>query len=79
MIEEGDETVIAPKVLFNRPLETGKIVQEWKEGITILLHKKDDKQDLKNYRPITLILQLYKLLSGILTKMLNNKVEMYLS
>ena len=52
---------------------------DWKKAVTVLLYKKGDKQDLNNYRPITLLSQTYKLLSRILASRLTNKMEMYIT
>jgi hypothetical protein len=37
--------------------------QEWKEFITLPIHKKDDKTDCNNHRGISLLLTAYKILS----------------
>ena len=41
--------------LFNASLSTGKFPSKWKTANVTLLHKKDDKQTTKNYRPISLL------------------------
>ena len=40
---------------FNRCLETGGLPNHWKKGNAVPVFKKDDKQILKNYRPISLL------------------------
>ena len=62
-------------VLFNRCLKEKKIPQEWNNANTILLYKKGDRTDLKNYRPISLLSHLYKLFTKILTNRLKTKLE----
>ena len=36
-------------------LSTGKFPSEWKKGNVVPIHKKDDKQNVKNYRPVSLL------------------------
>ena len=52
--------------VFRVCLEQKKIPAAWKESRTILIHKKGDKKDLGNWRPISLSSCLYKLYTGIL-------------
>ena len=49
-------------------LETKKIPLEWKEAKMTTLHRKGDMEDIKNYRPITLLSHMYKLFTWILQK-----------
>ena len=51
---------------FGRYLQEQRIPSDWKQSRTILLHKKNDKRDLKNYRPICLLSQMYKLFTRII-------------
>ncbi|EYB88154.1 hypothetical protein Y032_0252g247 [Ancylostoma ceylanicum] len=57
--------------LFNQCLYSGLVPEKMADSITILLHKKGDSADLKNYRPISLLSVLYKLL----TKVINQRIE----
>lgn len=52
--------------LFNDILNTEQIPQQWRESRTVLLHKKGDTEELKNYRPISLLSALYKLFTKVL-------------
>ena len=36
-------------------LNTGKFPSEWKKGNDVPIHKKDDKQNVKNYCPVSLL------------------------
>ena len=43
------------KLIFQACLESGKFPNEWKKVNVVPVHKKGDKQILKNYRPILLL------------------------
>jgi len=40
--------------------------EEWKESITVPIYKKGDKTECSNYRAISLLPTVYKILSNIL-------------
>ena len=48
--------VLAPSltVLFNRSLSVGKIHSVWKHAYIVPIHKKDSKEMVEKYRPISL-------------------------
>ena len=64
----GEESVKQLTFFFHQILETKKIPAEWKEAKMIILHKKGDMRDIKNYRPISLLSHMYKLFTPILQK-----------
>lgn len=49
----------------------------WKNAVIVIMHKKGNIADLKNYRPISLLSHLYKLFTKILTKRLTYKLDFY--
>ena len=61
--------------LFNQILETEEIATEWKQSTIILLHKKEPKDDINNYRPNNLLSNLYKLFMQIITKTMSKKLD----
>lgn len=64
--------------LFNHYLNNGNIPKEWLEGKLILLFKKGNRADLKNYRPLTLLPVLYKIFSKIITNRISGQLELEL-
>ncbi|KAG6940134.1 hypothetical protein G0U57_019839 [Chelydra serpentina] len=53
---------------FSHYLKMQTIPSSWKESNTILLYKKGNREDLKNYRPICLLSHVYKLFTKIIIK-----------
>ena len=43
------------ELIFQQAMESGSFPSEWKKGNVVPIHKKDDKQCLKNYRSISLL------------------------
>ena len=64
MLQTGGQQLWKILVLrFNRYLAEGQVPSQWKESNTVLLYKKGDREDLKNYRPICLLSHIYKLIT----------------
>lgn len=78
MLKYGGKAVVNTLYILLNKILIEKIIQnDWKESITIILHKKGDRADLKNYRPITLLNVIYKLFTKILTDRLTTKFDGY--
>ena len=54
--------------VFNKCQSTGKMPKEFNDGIVTILYKKGVRTDVRNYRPITLLNNDYKILTRILAK-----------
>ncbi|GAB4816309.1 hypothetical protein N2152v2_003355, partial [Parachlorella kessleri] len=55
----------------------GRTPTAWKMSDTVLLYKKGDPTDAKNYRPVGLLLTIYKLWTTIITMVLVNYAEQH--
>ena len=42
-------------LIFRCCIENGKFPSEWKKANVVPVHKKDNKQTLENYRPVSLL------------------------
>ena len=60
--------------MFNNIMVGGQVPASWKDGDVVLILKKPPQSDINNYRPITLISNVSKLLTKILAKRLSEAV-----
>ena len=61
--------------MFNNVMTGAQIPSDWKIGDIVLILKKPPRTDINNYRPITLISCVSKLLTKILAKRVSTAVE----
>ena len=75
------ESVLAPKIcdVLNEAFTEGALPDTMRAGEIILLYKKKDPRDLRNYRPITLLNTDYKLLGKVLGARMKNAVDEIIS
>ena len=60
------------QIIYKSCLDRGKFPQEWKKANVVPVHKKNDKQLVKNYRPISLLPICDKIFERILYNSLLN-------
>ena len=68
----GDITVKILTKLFNLILETGNIPDQLKQACIVVIYKKGDKMNCNNYRPISLLSNIYKLFISIIADIIKN-------
>ena len=51
----GDSICRLLNIIFKICLCTGKFPSEWKKANIVPIHKKEDKQIVKNYRPVSFL------------------------
>lgn len=73
----GNKIIQTLAKLFTECLCQGTTPSQWNNAVIVLLHKKGDITDLKNYRPISLLSHMYKLFTKIITKRLESKLDSY--
>ena len=65
--------------MMNETRRTGKIPKHFLEGDIAMLYKKGDREDPRNYRPITLLNTDYKIFTRILSKRMCTVVHQFVS
>jgi len=61
--------------MFYQILKSGYIPTQWETSYIILLHKKGAKDDIGNYRPISLMSNVYKIFAKIILGRISAKLK----
>ncbi|CAL4160470.1 unnamed protein product, partial [Meganyctiphanes norvegica] len=61
-------TCVPLKLIFNRSLGTGECPDDWRSANVTPIHKKGDRTNPSNYRPVSLTSQVCKVLESIVRK-----------
>ncbi|KAI5715753.1 hypothetical protein M8J77_021854 [Diaphorina citri] len=76
-IKAGGTTMVKElRKIFNTCLNLKVVPKIWLKAILILLYKKGDKHDLKNYRPLSMLCVMYKLFMSIITRRIDDQLEL---
>ena len=51
----GDSICVPLEMIFKQIFLTGVFPSEWKKGNIVPIHKKSNKQNIENYRPVSLL------------------------
>ena len=54
------------QLIFNECISKGVFPSEWKKGNVVPIHKKNDRQCLENYRPVSLLPICSKILESLI-------------
>lgn len=61
--------------IFNKVITSGIIPEQWETSHIILIYKKGPKEDIGNYRPISLMSNVYKVFSKIILDRISTKLD----
>jgi hypothetical protein len=76
LLQEGRHIIVKPlTMLINKSLSTGKFPQAWKIASLTPIHKKSRKDLVSNYRPISLL----SVMSKVMERLVCQKLHSYLS
>ena len=70
--EAGYSLVPTLTALINKSLQLSKFRTDWNRAIVVPIHKKDDKSEVSNYRPISLLSVTSKIMERIIFKNIYN-------
>ena len=71
----GDSICVPLEMIFKQALLTSVFPSEWKKGYIVPLHKKGDKQNIKKYWPVSLLL----ICGKIFERLIFNEMFIYFS
>ena len=78
VLQDGREAIVNLLTwLFNKCLQPFQVPKAWQNAVMILLHKKSNTSDIKNYRPISLLPIIYKVFSGILLQQILQTLDFH--
>ena len=67
LLKHLSQSIVAPlEIIFNKSIEEGTFPENMKQADIVPLYKSKDRQDCTNYRPISLLITLSKLLEKVM-------------
>ena len=67
LLKQLSTAIVSPlEIIFNKSIEEGTFPENMKQADIVPLHKNKDKQDCSNYKPISLLITISKLLEKIM-------------
>lgn len=75
----ADELVHPLHIIYNRSLQLGEFPEVWKEAKVVPIHKGDKKDDIRNYRPISILSTLAKNFESLLCPLIQKHLQLYLT
>lgn len=73
----GDSLLKSIRILLNKCHQEETMPKTWQNANVILVHKKGDSNTLENFLPISLLSDVYKLVTKIITNRLTTKLDFY--
>ena len=75
-LKAGEDTISKTLAkLYTKCLSERRITTAWKNPVIVIIFKKGNKKDLKNYRQICLLSNIYNVLTKVLTKRLQKTLD----
>ena len=76
MLNKAGDSIVKPLTkLLNICIETNKFPSMWKKANVIPIYKKDDKENVGNYRPVSILPSLSKIFERIIFKNMFNFIQ----
>jgi hypothetical protein len=76
----GPEGVKFVRTLVRGIIESGRVMSSWKEVKSVLIHKKRDRDQIENWRPISITSCIYRILTCLMARAfqeINSKTKIF--
>ena len=80
MVQICDKAICKPlHLIFSSCIESGIFSTEWRMANVVPIHKRDDKQDVKNYRPVSFLPIFGKIFERQINQILSKEILVLIS